>query len=310
MTLSAPISYAEPETDRSAVLRGLGLVLVAMIVLPGQDTIAKYLSDEVSPGQVTWTRFFLQTLFTLPFLLYAQGLPGLFPKRLWSNFLRGLLIALSSTLFFTAIKYMPMADALAIFFIEPFILTVLSAVLDKEQLDWRKWLAVVAGFVGVLIVVRPSYAVFGPVSLIPAAGGLSFAVYAWLNRRLSRFDTPLTMQFSAGLSAFLILSLVLAAGWLGHIPEMSPSTVGAREAGLLLVMGVLGTSGHLLFVQASRLAPSSLIASMQYVEIASAVFFGYVVFGDFPDVWKWVGIAIVVVAGASVFWRESRSREA
>jgi drug/metabolite transporter (DMT)-like permease len=156
----------QPPHDQNAVLRGLGLVVVAMIVLPGQDAIAKYVSDTVSPGQIAWARFLLQTAFTLPFLLYFQGPAGMVPKRFWPNMLRGALIAASSTLFFIALKFMPMADAIAIFFVEPFILTVLSAVIDKEEIGWQKRVAVVSGFIGVLIVVRPSYDVFGLVSLI------------------------------------------------------------------------------------------------------------------------------------------------
>lgn len=292
--------------DRSAVLRGLGLVVVAMILLPGQDAVAKYISGTVSPGQITWTRFLLQTLFMLPFVIYFQGAAGLLPNRLWPNVLRGALIATSSMLFFAAIKFMPLADALAIFFVEPFILTILSALVDKEPVNRSRRIAVVAGFVGVLIVVRPSYAVLGWISLIPAAGGFIFAIYVLLTRRLSAYDTSLTMQFAAGASALVLLTPGLALGWLAGWPELSPSAVGTFEVGFLLLMGVLGTTGHLLFVQASRLAPSSLIAPMQYFEIACAALLGYLVFGDFPDFWKWVGIAIIVGSGAYVLWGESR----
>jgi drug/metabolite transporter (DMT)-like permease len=307
MTASAT-SPATRSRDQRDVLRGLGLVTVAMIVLPGQDTVAKWISDIVSPGQITWARFFLQTLFTLPFLLYFQGSAGLVPNRFWMNVLRGALIATSASLFFLSIKFMPMADALAIFFIEPFILTILSAVVDKEYVGWRRRIAVAAGFVGVLIVVRPSYEVLGPFAVVPAAGGSCFAVYALLNRRLTAYDTPLTMQFTAGLSALAIVTLFLAFGWLAGIPDFSPSALGTRELSFLLLMGVFGTGGHLLFVQAARLAPSSLIAPMQYIEIAVAVVLGYIVFGDFPDFWSWIGIAIIVASGAYVFWRESRVR--
>jgi drug/metabolite transporter (DMT)-like permease len=303
---AAPADIARE--DQGAALRGLGLVVVAMILLPGQDAIAKYISDTVSPGQISWARFFLQTLFTLPFLLYLQGARGLVPRRIGLNVARGALIATSSTLFFVAIKFMPMADALAIFFVEPFILTILSAVVDKEQVGWRRRIAVTAGFLGVLMVVRPSYDVFGLVSLVPLAGGACFAVYALLNRRASAYDTPLTMQFTAGVTALLILTAGLAFGWASGMPEMLPSALGGRELGFLFFMGVLGTTGHLLFVQAARLAPSSLIAPMQYVEIAAAAVLGYIVFGDFPDLWKWVGIAVIVASGAYVLWRESRTR--
>jgi drug/metabolite transporter (DMT)-like permease len=224
------------------------------------------------------------------------------------NVLRGALVATSSTLFFASIKVMPVADAVAIFFIEPFILTILSAVVDKEHVGWRRWTAVAIGFVGVLIVVQPSWAVFGPISIIPALGGAFFAVYVLLNRRLTAFDTPLTMQFTAGLAALFVMTICLAAGWTLDLPGLMPTAIGARELWFLLLMGVFGTTGHLLFVQASQHAPSSLIAPMQYVEIVGAAVLGYLVFGDFPNFGKWIGILIIVGSGANVFWRESRVR--
>lgn len=289
-------------------MRGLGLCTIAMVLLPGQDIIAKYVSDTVSAGALSWARFFLQCVFTLPFILYFQGTRGLIPNRLWLNVLRGALIATSSTLFFAAISVMPVADAIAIFFIEPFILTILSAVVDKEHVGWRRRIAVATGFIGVLIVVQPSWAVFGPISIVPALGGAIFAVYVILNRRLTAYDTPATMQFTAGLSALFIMTICLAAGSAFDLPGLEPTAVGVREVGWLLLMGVFGTTGHLLFVQASRLAPSSLIAPMQYVEIVCAAVLGYLVFGDFPTLVKWIGIAIIVGSGAYVFWRESRVR--
>jgi drug/metabolite transporter (DMT)-like permease len=304
--MNASVSASLRADDPREVVRGLGLVVLAMIVLPGQDTVAKYLSATLSPGEIAWVRFLLQSLFTLPFLLYYQGTSGIIPKRLWPNVVRGALIATSSTMFFAAIKFMPLADAIAIFFIEPFILTILSAVIDKEHVGWRRRTAVATGFVGVIIVVQPSWDVFGPISLIPALGGTLFAVYVLLNRRLSAYDTPLTMQFTAGVTAFAVLTVVLGVGWLFGVPELMPSPVGTSEIALLLLMGVFGTSGHLMFVQAGRLAPSSLIAPMQYVEIVFAALLGYLVFGDFPSLTKWLGIAIIVGSGAYVFFRESR----
>jgi drug/metabolite transporter (DMT)-like permease len=290
------------------VARGLLLIVGAMIVLPGQDTVAKYLSDTLSPGQITWARFLLQVLLTLPILLYFRGTSGLVPNRIGPNALRGVLIAASSMLFFTAIKFMPIADAIAVFFIEPFILTILSAVIDKEQVGWRRRLAVGAGFIGVVIVVQPSWQVFGAISLLPAAAGTTFAVYVLLNRRLSLYDTPLTMQFASGISALVVMTFVLAVGWLTDVAELTPSLVDGRELAFLLLMGMLGTGGHLLFVYGGKLAPSSIIAPLQYVEIVSAVILGYLVFGDFPTPVKWVGIVIIVGSGAYVFWRESRAR--
>lgn len=305
---SPPAAGAAHSLNQRDVLRGLGFVVVAVCLLPAQDSVAKFLSADISPGQITWVRLLLQSLLTLPVLVYLQGWRGVVPNRLWPNVVRGALMALASMLYFIALKFMPIADALAILFVQPFILTILSAVVEKEHVGWRRSLAVAVGFVGVLVVVQPSWNVFGPVSLIPAAGGALFAVYILLNRRLSRFDTPLTMQFTSGLSGVLVLTLVLAAGGLGGVPELTPSAFGWRESALLLLMGVLGTGGHLLLVYAGKLAPSSLIAPMQYVEIVFAVIFGYLVFGDFPSLVKWIGIVIIVGSGAYVFWRESRVR--
>jgi drug/metabolite transporter (DMT)-like permease len=294
--------------DPGDIRRGLLLVLVAMVVLPGQDTVAKFLSATVSPGTITWVRFLLQSLFMLPFLLYFHGTAGLVPRRLGLNMVRGALVACSSVLFFAAIKFMPLADAMAIFFIEPFILTILSAVVDKEPVGWRRRIAVAVGFVGVLIVIQPSWSVFGAISIVPALSGGLFAVYVLLNRRVSMYDAPLTMQFAAGVSALAVLTPVLFLGQLSGASELMPTPPGGNELMLLLLMGVFGTSGHLLFVQAARSVPSSIIAPMQYAEIVCAALYGYLVFGDFPTLVKWFGIAIVVGSGAYVFWRESRVR--
>jgi drug/metabolite transporter (DMT)-like permease len=160
----------------------------------------------------------------------------------------------------------------------------------------------------VLIVVRPSYDVFGPVSLIPAAAGFVFAVYVLLNRRLSAHDSVLTMQFSAGAAALVIMTAVLLLGWATGLEEIVPTAPGSRETWLLVVMGALGAGGHIMFVQASRYVPSSMIAPMQYLEIVCAALFGYLLFGDFPDTLSWLGIGLIVASGLFVFWRESRVR--
>ncbi len=289
--------------------RGLTFILVAMLLLPAQDAVAKYLSSTISPGQITWARFFFQVILTLPFLLALQGWRGLIPNRLWPNALRGALVAVASAGYFVSLKFMPLADALAVMFIEPFILTILSALIDKEHVGWRRRIAVTVGFMGVLLVVQPSLAVFGPVALLPMGSGALFAFYVILNRRMARYDTPLTMQFTAGVAALLVMTLILAGAWLLDVPDLMPSALGGGTAILLLLaMGMFGTAGHLLLVFGGRLAPSSLVAPMHYLEIVFAVLLGYLVFGDFPGPMKWVGIAIIVGAGAYVFWREARIR--
>jgi drug/metabolite transporter (DMT)-like permease len=173
---------------------------------------------------------------------------------------------------------------------------------------WRRRLAVAAGFVGALIVIRPSYGVFGPIALLPLAAASLFAVYLLLNRRLARFDTPLTMQFSAGVAGTLTMTLLLPLGAALGEENLTPSAGDAWAWTLMASIGLLATFGHLMVVQAFRAAPASLLAPFQYLEIVSATILGYALFGDFPDPWKWLGIAIIVASGVYVFWRESRRR--
>ena len=309
MSLRAlPLPLSDAAREQRAVMRGLALVLIAMVLLPAQDAAAKLVSASVSIGQINWARFALQTLFTLPFLVAAQGWRGLMPNRVWPNVVRGALIVLSSGLFFAAVQAMPLADALAIFFVSPFILTILSAAVEKEHVGWRRRIAVGVGFLGALIVIRPSYSVFGPVALLPLLAAGIFAIYALMTRRFSAFDSPLTMQFAAGLSGTLLMSLVLAVGFTFEVQALAPSALDSPAMAVLLLMGVCGTAGHLLLVQAARHVPASLFAPFMYLEIVTATILGYLLFGDFPDFWKWVGITVIVGSGAYVFWRESRAR--
>jgi len=292
--------------EDGARLRGLAFVIIAMLLLPGQDAVAKLAAATMPIVVINFARFCLQVGFTLPLLLAAQGWRGLIPNRLWPNVIRGLLIAISSGCFFTALKYLPLADALAIFFVEPLIVTILSSVVDKEIVGWRRRLAVLVGFLGAMIVIRPSFGVFGLVSLLPLAGAFVFSVYIIMNRRLSSQDSPLTMQFVAGMSATLLMGVVLVAGAALDIPSLQPVAIGWREIGLLALMGALGTTGHLLLVHAARSVPSSLIAPFAYLEIVGATALGYALFGDFPDFWKWIGIAVICSSGIYVFWREQQ----
>lgn len=308
-TMTLPHEKYATDQNNSAVVRGMILMAAAMLLLPAMDAIGKYLSDSISPGQVTWARFAFQTVFTIPLVLALQGWRGLLPNRLWGNMARGVLIALGSLLFFTTVKYMPLADAISIFFVEPLILTILSAVLLGETVGWRRRAAVVVGLVGALIVIQPSYDIFGPISLLPLATAICFAFYMLLNRALAPHDTPLTMQFSAGFSGTLVMTLALSFGVSAGIENLSPTTPTLHEWGLMALIGALATGGHLMVVQAFKRAQASLLAPFQYLEIVSATILGYLLFGDFPGLLKWLGIAIIIGSGLYVFWRESQVAE-
>ena len=142
------------------------LMLAAMLILPGIDAIAKWLSGSISSGQVAWSRFFFQTLLMLPLFLRTRG--AIMTQALPLHALRGALIALATLLFFSALKYLPLADAISIFFVEPLILTLLSALFLGESVGWRRLAAVATGFAGALIVIRPSFSALGAPALLPA----------------------------------------------------------------------------------------------------------------------------------------------
>ncbi|MCF3639762.1 DMT family transporter [Rhizobium sp. TRM95111] len=294
----------------AALMQGLGLMIFAMTVLPGMDAIAKYLStfEDMSPGQVSFYRFFFQVACTLPLLLTVGGAESLRPKRPWVNLFRGVLHAAASLLFFIAVKYMPLADVFAIYFVEPFILTAMTALFLGERVGWRRWLAIVVGFCGALVVIQPSFVLFGTTALLPVGCAVIYALYLFLNRAVGLEDSPLTMQTVAGFGGTLFMGAVLLGGAATGNADFALSLPGSLPVFLLLVvLGSLSGYAHLLVVRAFRLAPLSLLAPFQYFEIISATVLGYAVFGDFPTPGKWLGIGIIVSSGLFIIWREQRA---
>lgn len=281
----------------------------AMMILPCMDGIAKYLStvEAMSPGQVAFYRFFFQLLLTLPLLLSVEGAGAFRAKRPWMNLLRGALHAAATLLFFTAVKYMPLADVFAIYFVEPFMLVALMALFLGEKVGWRRWLAIAIGFGGAMIVIQPSFEVFGVTSLLPVFCAFLFALYLFMNRAIGDADPPLTMQTVSGLGGTLFMGVVLVGGHATGIADFEislPPTILILL--LLVVLGALSAYGHLLVLRAFRLAPVSILAPFQYFEIISATILGFAIFGEFPTSSKWLGIVIIVGSGLYVIWRERR----
>lgn len=290
-------------------IKGMALMAGCMLVLPFMDAIAKYMAnvEGMSPGQVNFYRFFFQMVCILPLLLAIQGRSALSAKRPRLNLLRGVLHAAASLMFFTAVKYMPLADVFAIYFVEPFILTALSAIFLGEKVGWRRWLAIVVGFGGAMIVIQPSYAVFGLTSLLPVACAFLYALYMFLNRAIGEADSPVTMQTMAGIGGTLFMGVVLiggnAAGQDDFAISLPTSWLGLV---LLVILGSISGYAHLIVVRAFRMAPLSVLAPFQYFEIIAATILGYALFNDFPTVSKWVGILIIVGSGLFILWREQR----
>ena len=302
---------ASTAPDQQSLVKGLAIMAFAMMILPVMDGIAKYLAtaQSMSPGQVAFYRFFFQLVLTLPLLFSVNGMQAFRAKRPWMNLMRGVLHAAATLLFFTAVKYMPLADVFAIYFVEPFMLVALMAVFLREKVGWRRWLAIAIGFGGAMIVIQPSFALFGLTSLLPVACAFLFALYLFMNRAIGDADPPLTMQTVSGFGGTVFMGVVLIAGDLSGNPDFAMALPSSGFIlALLLLLGGLSAYGHLLVVQAFRLAPVSLLAPFQYFEIISATILGFTLFGEFPTPSKWLGIAIIVGSGLYVIWRERLAR--
>lgn len=288
-------------------LQGMALMAGCMMVLPAMDAIAKYMAtfEAMSPAQVTFYRFFFQLVCTVPVLLIIFGKGALSAKRPWMNLLRGALHGAASLLFFAAVKYMPLADVFAIYFVEPFMLAGLSALFLGDKVGWRRWAAIVVGFGGAMIVIQPSYEIFGAKALLPVFCAFLFSLYLFMNRAIGEADTPLTMQTMAGFGGTLFMSGALLIGNGLAIPDFEVSLPSSLLGLLLLlILGSLSGYVHMIVVQAFRMAPLSLLAPFQYFEIISATILGYALFGDFPTPSKWLGIGIIVASGLFIIWRE------
>ncbi len=295
--------------DVTAHVQGMILMVIAVLMLPLMDAIGKWLAmmDGMPPGTVTFMRYFVQCALMFAILTGTGGLRALRSSNLGGNLLRGALMGISGLCFFTAVKYMPLADAMAIYFAEPLILTLLSAVFLKEKVGWRRFSAVGIGLVGTMIVIQPSFSIFGMVALLPLATALSFAVYLMLNRKYGARENPLVMQFHAGIGGAAFAALAMAVAPLTSLDDMRFGLPHTIDAWLwLLLLGGIGTVSHLMVVQAFELAPASLLAPFQYLEIVNAVLVGLIVFGDFPTRSKWFGIAVIIASGFYVFVRERK----
>ncbi len=301
MSTNAPPATATPG---NAVSQGMAFMVIAMLMLPGIDAIAKSLAGSVAPGQISWTRFLFQVLLLAPLVMANGGVQ--LDRTIWAHALRGFLIALATVLFFTAIRVMPLADAIAIFFVQPFVVTILAAVLLGETFGWRRMIAIMVGFAGALLIIKPSYEVFGTTALLPVGTAIAFACYVILTRWLAKSQSAINMQFLTGLFGVLAMSIALLIGNQVKVEVLVPVWPTPPQWALLALLGLIATGGHILVVMAFSRAPVAVLAPFQYLEIVSSALLGYLLFRDFPDALTWIGIAIIVASGLYVFYREHR----
>lgn len=290
--------------SRDRTLTGVALMVGFCLTAPLIDVASKLAAATLPAGQITAARFVVQGALMLPVALalgHGLRLPlTLVPMLAW----RGFLLAASTFAFVSAIAVMPIADALAIVFVEPFILLLWGRYVLGERVGPRRTAAAVVGFAGVLLVIQPSFERFGLIALWPLATAVSFAFYILVTRRLSAVMHPVPMQVHTSTMAvlFAVPPLLWAEGT-GH-----PAFDAAMPAGLdwlwLFGVGLASAVSHLLMTYALRAASASVLAPLHYLELVSAVILGLVVFGDFPNAMALAGIAVVVGSGLYIIHRE------
>jgi len=279
---------------------GIALMATAMLFAPAMDVLAKLMTETVSPGQTTLSRLVAQSVILFPVVLLARewGRPTLLHAA------AGTCLAIALFCIVTAVSVMPVANALAIFFVEPLVLTLLSAWLLREPVGWRRLSAVAVGLAGAMIVLRPNVAAFGWPAALPLMTALFFALYLIVTRIVSRKGGRIALQFWAGVFAALALGAMMIAALPFGVAPLAFGPMGGREILILLGMGTLAAVTHQMLAQAFARAEAGALAPLQYLEIFSATVLGWLVFGDFPDAITWAGTGVIVAAGIYVFHRE------
>jgi drug/metabolite transporter (DMT)-like permease len=277
--------------------RGILAVLAAMVMFGLMDGASKFLSQQYSPAQI----LFLRYLFSVPIALLIVAPVGL--KRVarthrpFFQLARVILIVVEMGLVLLAFRVMPLADAHAIFAATPLVVTALSVPVLGERVGVRRWTAVLAGFVGVLIVVRPGIGVLQPGALVCMIATGMYAVYQVMTRILSRVDRAETIfLFQIVVGALLLLPL---APWVWVTPPVA-------HWPLFLLLAALGAGGHLLLIKALHAAPAVIIQPFTYTMLIWATLFGWLFFHDIPDRWTIIGAACVVLAGLYAAARQHR----
>ena len=286
-----PTSSSAPGFPFAAIL----LLFGALTLLPIMDGCAKLLSQSLSVYEITWARYFFHWIVLLPILFARYSWRAFTPAKMTMQLARSTILLVGTILFFFGLSYMPVADTLALFFISPLVATLLSALLLGEKVGPRRLVAVAIGFVGALIILRPGLGVFRWPALFALGSGLCYGFYAVATRKLAGTAPPLVTAGFTALVGAVVMSLSAPIYW------VTPSLF---QLSLMVVIGLIAAVGHYMVILAYERAQASLLAPFAYYEIVMAVAVGFVMFGDLPDRWTWLGIAVLAASGIYISLRE------
>src|SRR5713226_8935655 len=290
MTLFAKLSTYD---ERSARLAGIGLLLLSIFMFSFGDAMGKFIVATYSVGQLLLLRG-CAALIVLSPSIWRHRAQFMLLERPWLQLLRVTLSTLEVAAFFLATVYLPLADVITYYLASPIFVTALSAIVLREHVGWRRWSAVLIGFCGVLIALRPSSQTVSWPAAIALGGSLSFAVLMLITRSL-RATPDIVLASSQFAGTFLLGALLSPFGWV---------TPGLVSLVLFAAAGCISVAALLCVNRSLKLAPASVVVPYQYSMIIWAVTFGYFVFGDVPQVATILGAAIIIGAGIYIFMRE------
>ncbi len=274
------------------------------VLAPLGDSIAKLLGGQVPLLVLLLVRFLLQVILLLP-LVWWSGLSLRTPGRIFAlTWARSLLHILGIGLMFSALRYLPLADALAIAFVMPFIMLLLGHLVLGEEVGRHRMIACAVGFVGTLLVIQPNFATVGWPALLPLGVAVVFALFMLVTRQIAKALDPIALQTISGLQASVILIPVLVL--FGQLPLVQTALPTTDILLLLFVLGAIGTIAHLLMTWSLRFAPAATLAPMQYLEIPFGTLIGWLVFTELPNGLAALGICITIGAGLYIIARERR----
>lgn len=284
---------AQRHTDKP--LLGILLIISSTVFLASSDAMAKYLARSLPAAEIAWLRFLVFVLILLPIVLAPSSGQAMHSTRPLMQVFRGLALLCSSIFFIISLGLLPIAEAAATAFIAPVFVTGLSIVFLSEKVGIRRWMATIAGLIGVLVVMRPGTSAFDPAAIFPILSALGWAVALVLTRKITGADRAITTMAYSAIVGFLIMSVLVPFYWV---------TPNWQQIALGVAIGVSSTVGHWIVVKAFRYADASVLAPFSYVQLVWVTLLGFFVFGEVPDAFTFGGAAIIIASGLYTAHRE------
>lgn len=281
--------------DAEGTRSGVGIMLFVTGVFSIMDALTKHVVTLYPAPQILWIRYMVFAAYGLAVVIRRRGRRALHSNAPVLQVARGLLLAVEILMFIVAFRYLPLADIQAIAGAGPLVTTALSVPILHEKVGIRRWSAIGVGLIGLLIIIRPGFAHFEPMLLLPLFGIMLYALYQVLTRVAARHDRPDTTVLYTGLVGLAAMTVVGPFFW------QAPDLTGL---GLMLLIGVIGLTGHALLIKALALAPASVLQPLSYISIVWATILGYVFYDDLPDVPTVIGALVIVASGLYTFHRE------